>query len=727
MAPRLAPWSDAAWRLLRLARKELNECLRDRRTILTLVLMPVLLYPLLAMVFQQVVLHGKVEREKRVYRIAFTSEAEGNAVIGAWSAGTSALLRRQGQASGPDQPPQLPSYLDPAPEIRPKVVADPEAAVRAGDADLGVRVHPPGGFEAVPGRPLAVQLELLYRTNSTYGPEAVRFFEIVTGDVNALVVGRMLHDLGRQQRGDPIRVRGREVPDETGKGESLIPVLIPLILILMTMTGAVYPAIDLTAGERERNTLEILIAAPIPRLAVLLAKYIAVLTVAMLTALVNLGSMALTLQATGIGPALFGPALRWEAFAQVLGLLVLFAAFFSALLLALTSFARSFKEAQAYIVPLMLLCFAPGMMVLLPGLSLNGPLAVVPLVNIVLLARDTFAGTAAASSAAIVVLATLLYALAAVALAARLFGAEAVLSSEAGGWADLFGRPREPRPVAEPATALLCLALMFPIYFYLNLGLARTSGLDLSDRLLLAALGQFALFGVLPLLMAWYGRVRLRPGFGLRAAPRGAFVAALLLGLSVWPFVHELILLQNRLGVYTLRPELAEKLREAMDQWREHSPLLLVGVLGLLPAILEELFFRGYLLGALRGAGKEGRAVVVSSLLFALFHLLVTDSLAVERLLPSLLLGLLLGWLAVRGGSVFPGMLLHAAHNSLVVLLGYYQADLVAAGWLTPDQERLPVSGLLIAGVLAAAGLAWLVQQSSAVRRVATGTDNDGR
>lgn len=199
-----------------------------------------------------------------------------------------------------------------------------------------------------------------------------------------------------------------------------------------------------------------------------------------------------------------------------------------------------------------------------------------------------------------------------------------------------------------------------------------------------------------------------------------------LLGLSAWPFVHELILLQNRLGFTTLRPELAEKLREAMGQWREHSPLLLVGVLGLLPAVLEELFFRGYLLGALRGEGKEGRAVVVSALLFALFHLLVTDSLAVERLLPSLLLGLLLGWLAVRSDSVLPGMVLHAAHNSLVVLLGYYQPDLVAAGWLTPDQERLPASGLLIAGVLAAAGLAWLVQQSYAARRVTTGTDKDG-
>ena len=77
--------------------------------------------------------------------------------------------------------------------------------------------------------------------------------------------------------------------------------LVPLILILMTITGAVYPAIDLTAGERERGTLEILVAAPVPRLGLLFAKYLTVMTVAMLTAVVNLVTMMLTLNFSGLG------------------------------------------------------------------------------------------------------------------------------------------------------------------------------------------------------------------------------------------------------------------------------------------------------------------------------------------------------------------------------------------------------------------------------------------
>ena len=83
-----------------------------------------------------------------------------------------------------------------------------------------------------------------------------------------------------------------------------------MILILMTVTGAVYPAIDLTAGERERGTLEMLMASPVSRLKLLLAKYAAVVVVAVLTALVNLVAMGITLQQLAAQIRLQGLQLR---------------------------------------------------------------------------------------------------------------------------------------------------------------------------------------------------------------------------------------------------------------------------------------------------------------------------------------------------------------------------------------------------------------------------------
>src|SRR5262249_52537988 len=141
----------------------------------------------------------------------------------------------------------------------------------------------------------------------------------------------------------------------------------------------------------------------------------------------------------------------------------------------------------------------------------------------------------------------------------------------------------------------------------------------------------------------------------------------------------------------------------------EHSPWLLVAVLAVAPAVLEELFFRGYLLTALEGEeGRPGRAVFASAALFALFHLLMAGSLAVERLLPSFLLGLVLGWLAVVSGSVFPGMLLHVIHNAVIVLMGYYQPELTARGWLTEGKDDMPVRLLAATAPVAVLGLVWL-------------------
>src|SRR5690606_27803021 len=100
----------------------------------------------------------------------------------------------------------------------------------------------------------------------------------------------------------------------------------------------------------------------------------------------------------------------WLQFLQIFGLLILFSGFFSAVLLALTSFARSFKEAQAYLIPLMLLALTPGVLSLMPGVELTGPLAILPLLNIILLSREILAGTYQAVPTIAAIFSTICYA-----------------------------------------------------------------------------------------------------------------------------------------------------------------------------------------------------------------------------------------------------------------------------------------------------------------------------
>ncbi len=83
----------------------------------------------------------------------------------------------------------------------------------------------------------------------------------------------------------------------------------------------------------------------------------------------------------------------------------------------------------------------------------------------------------------------------------------------------------------------------------------------------------------------------------------------------------------------------------------------------------EELFFRGFLLRSFGSAMRPATAIVLTAALFGLFHILVRDALLLERFPPTALLGLVLGWVAWRTGSLWPGVLLHAIHNTTVLAL----------------------------------------------------------
>jgi ABC-2 type transport system permease protein/sodium transport system permease protein len=365
--------------------------------------------------------------------------------------------------------------------------------------------------------------------------------------------------------------------------------------------------------------------------------------------------------------------------------------------------------------------------VLLPELRLEGPTAVVPLLNIVLLARDLLSTNSSTGPlwgpAVVVVISTALYSVAAIAVAARLFGAEAVLYNEQSGWSDVFRRPRESQSTANPSTALLCVALLFPLSFALN-GLIAQLGWPLTERMVLRALTTVALFAGLPLFAAYRGHVALSTGMQLRL-PAGrwppalvlAFLAALFLGVSLWPFDYELTLVVRGLGLNTLLPRIRDAFAKELADWRDGSlnplgPMLPILVFGVLPPMCEELAFRGYLQSALLRRLRPHWAILVSALLFGLFHIVLANMLVPERFFSSALMGLVLGWLCYRTGSLFPGMLLHAIHNSFIVLVAYYEKQLPVL------EGHLPWYWLLAAGGVAGLGLllAWLQRPPSGDR-----------
>jgi ABC-2 type transport system permease protein/sodium transport system permease protein len=663
----LTPGSPAPtsgwWRLTRLARKEISEILRDRRTVLTLVLMPLLLYPVMSLAFRQYFLAAKADLVDDdlggpAYTIAF---ADGDSLTGFANliGFTNEILRRKNPKLTPQD----------VPKIVPFATSDIDAALRGNKAQLGVRLKKVRDYQ--PSGDRRWDYQLIYLENSAVSRDVLRYVEERMALANGVYLLTRINISGAAKPVHAVTFAKEALTaSEDGQEFSYLAALVPLILILMTITGAVYPAIDLTAGERERGTLEILCAAPVPRVGLLFAKYVAVVVVAVLTALVNLAAMTVTLSVSGLWAAVFKnvtltPALVLEIFL----LLLLFAAFFSAVLLCLTSFARSFKEAQAYLIPLMLVSLAPGVMALLPGIKLNGLLALAPLINIVLLARDLFDGTAEGPLAVLVVVSTLVYAAGAIAVAARLFGAEAVLYSEQGSWGDLLRRPAQPRPVPSVGGALFCQAMIFLISFLAGNLIALNQGFSSLDRFLLLTGLSMVLFLGLPLAGVAYARVRPVSGLRLNPGPWAGYVGAALLGLSAWVFVTELTVFSYRLGFSHFDASRVLLIRGYFSSLRRALPVPAIAALFALQGVVEELFFRGYLFSAVRARTSAVNTIVLTALLFGLAHLIGLEGISVERGLSSTVMGLLLGWVAWRTGSVWPGMLLHACHNALTIWL----------------------------------------------------------
>ncbi|HEV3142825.1 MAG TPA: ABC transporter permease subunit/CPBP intramembrane protease, partial [Gemmataceae bacterium] len=666
-------------RVGRLAQKELREILRDRRTIVTLFLMPILLYPLLAIGLRQYFLLSVAPATTTQYILAIPQADEES---------IKEALKQGAPLGG----------TDPLAKVLVLTTDDPEQAVREKLADLGLRLQP--GNDSDPRKRLgeSSNIEIIVRDDA---PVGLNVEELVVSRLTTANIRRLQGRLERQPARDsklPFQTKVNLLTAEEGRKASILSTLVPLILVLMTITGGVYPAIDLTAGERERGTLEILMAAPLSRVGVLLAKYLAVWTVSMLTGIINLTMMVVTLLTSGLGPVVFGEhGLSLGNLLAVLGLLLLFALFFSALLLVVTSFARSFKEAQAYIIPLMLASIGPGMISLLPNMRLGGLLDITPLLNIVLLAKEIFEGAARFRDAAIVVLSTLFYAFAAITVAARIFGAEAVLYSDQGHWSDLFRRPKQERLAPTLSGALFCLALMFPASFVINGALAQLKFPNVEAQLLVTVPISLLLFVGIPYFSARMGNVNLLSGFQLRSASTVFWLGAALLGASLWLLDLELGAFMQKMHFTTIPAEMQERIKEVVEQWKSTSPVIVLLALAITPAFGEELFFRGYLFNALAVAGKPRNAVLATAFLFGVFHVLIGGSLALERIIPATLMGLVLGWLRWRSGSIWPGVVLHSLHNGLLLSAALFSGAFQRFGVLRADEEHVTPLALLIA------------------------------
>ncbi|MFM7205450.1 MAG: type II CAAX prenyl endopeptidase Rce1 family protein [Planctomycetaceae bacterium] len=699
---------------LAIARRDLLEFVRDRRAMFITLVMPMAMYPLLALSSTLGIRTAMLELDRRAesHRLHFVFSGPDAA----------AFAGRVAEFLAGDRP-----RPDGWPESVTVRFADPDSAQllideAAADAWLDL---PAGSIARLDGEAtLAIDVRL-----STVRPPDRRVKESVLAVLRAVADEARLARLRRAGLPtsliEPLRVGFTgDVPQGAATAvREILPSITAAVLVLLallTATGAFYPAIDAVAGEKERGTIETLLIAPCPMFDVVAGKFLAVFAVTVATLAANAVSIALTSLVLGrfLPGGLAAGLLPGDVAACGLFTLVAYlglAAVAAALCLTVTAAARSGKEAQNTLTPVVMLIAALAGAALLPGSEERRWLPLVPFAGHVTVARgmlaafgggETPAAMATAAARLPVALGMSIISSAAItwlllAVTARLISDEEVLFRGPEEAASGSRRPH-PRPVPSAWQGCAAVALGFTGLWYAQ-GVAPQAFVP-------AVLVQQAMAVLVPLTaIAWWQRVDAvrtfslcRPG-GSWAAAAAAILGATLVGsgLFVVGAAAALAAWQGRVS-----PE-ARQFAAAIVEFVRGGPILLaVLVLAVVPAVCEELFFRGWVLAAFRGGPSSGRratlAVVAQAAAFAAFHLLP------ERMPQTFALGLVLGGLVLLTGSLLPAIVAHAAHNAtpLLIVAAASANDLAAfdqtGGSLPPWSMMAAVGCLAVGGLLLA-------------------------
>ncbi len=673
-------WSNVKLIFLR----EVRDQLRDRRTLFMIAVLPLLLYPLLGMSFFQVSQFLR-EQPTNVLLVGLPELrglpplVEDDQFSKNWLDDISSRLG--GSAS--ERLFTL-TFKTPA-EIEKTLGVPAENAAR--------QLVQQGGFDAVvyfPGD-FAAQLErfrtaLVQRHSLSTGgeqgdssiPHPVIYYNTANEksqlayDRIAGVLRSWADAIGRQNlkdsrlpatAADPFDFLREDVAEMPQRNAAMWSKILPFVLLIWALTGAFYPAIDLCAGEKERGTLETLLSSPAQRGEIVTGKLLTVMLFSIATSVLNLVSMGLTgalvishLPIADPGARLSMPPL--SALAWLLVALPAVAALFGALCLALAAFARSTKEGQYYLMPLVLVTMPLVILPMAPGVELNLGNSLIPLTGLVLLLRALLEGNylAALPYAAPVVGVTLLCCIMAVRWAVDQFNKEDVLFRESERldvslWLRHLVRDRGDTP--SVAEALFCGVLILLIRFFMSFAVAAPSSFD--DFAKAVVVSQLVVILTPALLMTIMLTRSPRQTLLLNKPGWWTLPAAMLLAVALRPGVKLL-----QVAVEQLYP-VSSAVKETLQQSLGDSPNLwsCLLLLALLPAICEELAFRGFILSGFRHLGNKWRAIVLSSLFFAITHALLQQSLI------SWLVGAVIAYVAVQTGSIFPCMLFHLTHNSL--------------------------------------------------------------
>ena len=344
--------------------KELKDIFRDKKTIFMSLIIPMLIFPLLFLV-----LGGSMDKSRK--------QVEENLTVAIFDSGDSTLSQ----------------FFTNQETIKLVESDNAEADIKSGKILVALEV--PANFDEDIKAEKPVNLVILYDNASQSSQMAFSAISAMINTYSKAVVEQRL--LARDISGDlltPVLIDARTTEkEEEGFGKFMLSLMLPLMLVIFSISGPMGVAVDLGAGEKERGTLEPLLTTQAGRLSLLWGKFLAITVMGLLSTMASLLGLLISMRQGG---GLFqGTAVSIEPITFVLiGLVtLLLTMFFGALELSISIYARSFKEAQTYISPLMMISFIPTYATyMLDAKNIETFYFHIPLANITCILKEFLAG-----------------------------------------------------------------------------------------------------------------------------------------------------------------------------------------------------------------------------------------------------------------------------------------------------------------------------------------------
>ncbi|MBQ8527009.1 MAG: CPBP family intramembrane metalloprotease [Lachnospiraceae bacterium] len=653
-----------------LFKREIRDILRDKKTMIMMVLLPLVLYPLLIVGVALLSTAIIQSQEEKTYIVAFEDCKELETQI-------TAIFKENKEEIG----------------YAVKVVEE-NSCVEAMESE---RID---AYVTMSGK----EIKINYLSAKDRSVTASNVLDEALDIYKATLTKEQIEAAGldAEEILNPISVAGKDLSTAEESVGSMIGMMMPFFIITMILLGAIYPAIDVTAGEKERGTLETLLTLPVTNFEMIMSKFLAVSCIACVSAILNVismgGAMAFLVSSSLASAADMNIEFNFAVFLPgvlfTILVMMVFALFVTAVCMCTCVFAKNFKDANNYATPVMFIFMFAGYAPMLPDVELTVQTAAIPVVNVALLVAGLFEFNYNYALFGIVLASNVAYSLLAIMVLSRIYNSEAVLFSEGFSGVKLFDKRSEMKEKQMPGIGdcvlLMCVVLLLMLYggTYAQLKLGF-GGVAVQQIFIL----------ICPLVYAWYMKADAKKLFSFKAPKVKGVLGGIFLAFA--GFLLALVVGALLTPVF---PQSAESL-QALDEMIKGQPVwIIILVMALMPAIGEELLFRGFLMGTLRERCRPCIAVVATTLIFAAYHM------SLLKMFTISIVGLGLTAAAYMSGSIFVSMLMHFINNFLSVLISLYPEQV---GKLFPVlmQESLGVTEIIIVTLIAmvSAIIGWLL------------------